>query len=380
MMTNKKQRTPLIMENGAEVNTLEELQSNFSITSIMDYLESGELVAWLKSRYYDDIADEVEKLDSCDDDVDEKLYKIFEVDNPETAEKKAEQEKEKAEKLKKLQKFLGDDTYKKYISVIDKIAFTQDDLYDFLDAGENKIYLCGEKFEVPISVQNVTYVGIGEPLVVIRLKGISNLEEERGIKFSDVKFGTTEAKDMGMRYRIGIRGVKMLPKSLLCKYKCSKKVLMGVRLHSVISDEDYEYLRSLLEPLGDNKEISDSCWDEVRDAETMINMFITRALERPLMELGYDEEKWQKLVDEMTNETENSEAESSETKMLKNIYSGIAPTVGGFIKMVNEMVKPGAGILEKIYELGNPDNATKYEKFLESHGYEIRLLYNACFE
>lgn len=302
---NLKERTPLVMENGAEVNNLEELQNNFSITSITDYLESGELVAWLRSRYYDDIADEVEVLDSCDDDVDEKLYKIFEVDNPETAEKKAEQEKEKAEKLKKLQKFLGDDTYKEYISVIDKIAFTQDDLYDFLDAGQNKIYLCGEKFEVPISVQNVTYVGIGEPLVTIRLKGIMNLEEERGIKFEGVKFGITEAKDMGMRFRIGIR-----------------------------------------------------------EGETMSNIFIRKALERPLMELGYDEERWQKLVDEMTNETENAERKP-----------GVV-----FFNLTALMGEPGAGILEKIYELGNPDNAPKYEKFLESHGYEIRSLYNACFE
>lgn len=294
---NLKERTPLVMENGVEVNNLEELQNNFSITSITDYLESGELVAWLKSRYYDDIADEVEALDSCDDDVDEKLYKIFDVDNPETAEKKAEQEKEKAEKLKKLQKFLGDDTYKEYISVIDKIAFTQDDLYDFLDAGQNKIYLCGEKFEVPISVQNVTYLGIGEPLVTIRLKGISNLEEERGIKFSDVKFGTTEAKDMGMRYRIGDKSkFWQLPGFSRSRY---------VR-QEVVEEE----LRGLLE-----KE-------------------------------GFGEDAWERLVDMMSCEIENKDAT----------------------------------LAEKIYNLGNPDNATKYEEFLENHGYEIRLLYNACFE
>lgn len=361
---NLKERTPLVMENGAEVNNLEELQNNFSITSITDYLESGELVEWLRSRYYDDIADEVEVLDSCDDDMDEKLYKIFEVDNPETAEKKAEQEKEKAEKLKNLQKFLGDDSYKEYISVIDKIAFTQDDLYDFLDAGENKIYLCGEKFEVPISVQNVTYVGIGEPLVAIRLKGIMNLEEERGIKFSDVKFGITEAKDMGMRFRIGIRGVKMLPKSLLYKVKGFNEKLYFMFVDGVISAENYEYLSSLLEPLRDNKKMSDSCFDEVINEETLINVFITKALKRPLMELGYDEERWQKLVDEMTNETENAERKP-----------GVV-----FFNLTALMGEPSAGILEKIYELGNPDNAPKYEKFLESHGYEIRSLYNACFE
>lgn len=297
MMTNKKQRTPLVMENGAEVNNLEELQNNFSITSITDYLESGELVAWLRSRYYDDIADEVEVLDSCDDDVNEKLYKIFEVDNPETAEKKAEQEKEKAEKLKKLQKFLGDDTYKEYIRVIDKIAFTQDDLYDFLDAGQNKIYLCGEKFEVPISVQNATYVGIGEPLVAIRLKGIMNLEEERGIKFEGVKFGITEAKDMGMRFRIA---------------------------------EESAFSSSLF---------SRSRW-ELKKEE------VEAELIRLLVEEGFKQGEWDRLVDKMRSEI------------------GIAALT----------------LIEEIYELGNPDNAPKYEEFLENHGYEIRLLYNECFE
>lgn len=198
----KRTRLPLRMENGVEVRTLEELRDNFSIKSVCEYLETGQLLTWLRDRYYDDIADEIETLDAYDDN-DGRLYAIFGVDNPEIIEIKREKERRGAEKLKKLKNVMDETECKKYMNVIDEIAFTQDDVYDLLDEGQSRIYLCGEQFEVPISARDVTYIGIGEPLVLLRVKEKMNLEEERGIRFEDVKFGTTKARDAGMRFKTG---------------------------------------------------------------------------------------------------------------------------------------------------------------------------------
>lgn len=50
------------------------------------------------------------------------------------------------------------------------MAFDQDELYDLLDEKVNEIYLCGDRFAIPLSVQDVSYKGINNPVVVIDSK------------------------------------------------------------------------------------------------------------------------------------------------------------------------------------------------------------------
>lgn len=288
----KRTRLPLRMENGVEVRTLEELRDNFSIKSVCEYLETGQLLTWLRDRYYDDIADEIETLDAYDDN-DGRLYAIFGVDNPEIIEIKREKEKRAAEKLKKLKNVMDETECKKYMNVIDEIAFTQDDVYDLLDEGQSRIYLCGEQFEVPISARDVTYIGIGEPLVLLRVKEKMNLEEERGIRFEDVKLGATKARDAGMRFKTGQKGT----------------------LKSILD----------LHRWWNNYEIE---------------------LQLSFTEAGYDEEDWDDFVERMKD------------------------TAG---------MGEDAKLIEVIYELGCPEHADKYRKFLREEGHEVARLYNACF-
>lgn len=282
----KRTRLPLRMENGVEVRTLEELRDNFSIKSVCEYLETGQLLTWLRDRYYDDIADEIETLDAYDDN-DGRLYAIFGVDNPEIIEIKREKEKRAAEKLKKLQNAMDETECRKYMNVIDEIAFTQDDVYDLLDEGQSRIYLCGERFEVPISARDVTYIGIGEPLVLLRVKEKMNLEEERGIRFEDVKFGTTEVKDAGMRFKIGEK-----------------------------SKDELFFFDAGAEVIG--------CF----------------------FDAGYDRDDWSFLWKRMIDTAD---------------------------------VREEADMIEVIYELGCPEHAEKYRKFLREEGHKVAILYNAYF-
>lgn len=163
----KKIRFPLEMENGVEVRSLEELRDNFSIAKVLNYLQDGKLITWLRDRYANDIADFIEELDSQDEGLAKKVYEIFDVPYNEATEKELEKASERAERFKRLKEYTDDKQYEK---VIDNIAFNQDELYDFLDEDVDIIYLCGEKFSIPLSKEGIAYIGINQPIVMIDSK------------------------------------------------------------------------------------------------------------------------------------------------------------------------------------------------------------------
>ena len=75
-----------------------------------------------------------------------------------------------------------------YARVIDSVAFDQDDLYDLLDEGVEEIYLCGNRFSIPVSKTNVKYVGIiDNVVVVITSKQIVDFES-KSIVFVNCRF------------------------------------------------------------------------------------------------------------------------------------------------------------------------------------------------
>lgn len=45
------------------------------------------------------------------------------------------------------------------------MAFDQEELADLLDDGQKTIYLCGEKFNVPVSQHDIAYIGVNTPIV-----------------------------------------------------------------------------------------------------------------------------------------------------------------------------------------------------------------------
>lgn len=163
----KKVRFPLEMENGIEVRSMEELRDNFSISKVICYLKEGKLVTWLRDRYANDIADLIEELELQDERLAEKVSEIFDVPYDEASEKELEKAAERAERIKKLKEYTDDRRYEK---VIDTVAFEQDELYDLLDEDVNTVYLCGERFSIPLSKPGVVYIGINQPVVVIDSK------------------------------------------------------------------------------------------------------------------------------------------------------------------------------------------------------------------
>ena len=160
------------MENGIEVRTVDELKEHFSIVHVLNYLKNGKLVTWLNDRYEYDLAESVENLDLNDTQLVKKACDIFGVSYDDFNTSSAEREM----KLDRLKKYTTD---KEYLAKVDQVAFDQDDLYDLLDEYVDEIYLCGEKFTIPLGKRGVSYIGINQPVVVINSQEIVNWEEKK---------------------------------------------------------------------------------------------------------------------------------------------------------------------------------------------------------
>ncbi len=180
----KKIRFPLNM-NGTDVRTIEELREHFDLESVLGYFTNGKLVTWLKDRYYDNEAMAVEALTSDDENLSRKLYDILKVPYTEDAiEIDIGTVKRRTEKLVLLRKFTDDENI---IDNVDSVAFNQDDLLDILDEGIKTIYLYEGRFEIPLSVKGITYIGLKNPVVL--LKDYDKMDfSSLNLKFTDVYF------------------------------------------------------------------------------------------------------------------------------------------------------------------------------------------------
>lgn len=169
----KKVKFPLDMGNEAYVRTLEELKENYNSEKVTEYFLEGRLLIWLNDRYYEEEAAAVGKLAESGDkkSLAAKLGKIFGIEIQEDVD--VENLEVRREKLEKLREITSDD---EILDNVDSVAFSQEELGDLLDDEVNVIYLCGKSFRIPMSVKNVRYVGVNNPVVTISGKGEINFE------------------------------------------------------------------------------------------------------------------------------------------------------------------------------------------------------------
>lgn len=156
----KKNKFPLKMEDGAEVRSLDELKEHFDIGSVVRDFFNGELLAWLEDRYYDEEADAIKKISPDDEFVAQKLCKIFDKESPEEIARRRE-------RLERLKKYTSDE---KILACVDQVAFDQEDLADLLDEDVKEIFLCANRFIIPLRMKNKNYIGVGQAVAVIRRK------------------------------------------------------------------------------------------------------------------------------------------------------------------------------------------------------------------
>lgn len=180
----KKVKFPLDMGNEVYVRTLEELKENYNSEKVTEYFLDGRLLTWLNDRYFDDEAEQVQELMEQEDknNLAAKLGKIFGVEIQDDVD--VENLEIRREKLEKLRQITADD---EVLKNADSVAFSQEELGDLLDNGAEVIYLCGEKFRIPLSVKNVRYIGVNNPVISISSKGEVDLEAS-GISIVECEF------------------------------------------------------------------------------------------------------------------------------------------------------------------------------------------------
>jgi hypothetical protein len=171
----KKIKFPLEMDNGVMVRTLEELRENFNLEKVANYFISGKLITWLNDRYYESEAIQVGELNSSSLDFKKKICEIFDIQYIEENHLDIENIEKRNSKITKLKRFTENEDI---IRNVDLVAFNQEELSDLLDENGKTIYLCDEKFYLPLSKNDIKYIGISNPVLVINGKGDIDLDEK----------------------------------------------------------------------------------------------------------------------------------------------------------------------------------------------------------
>lgn len=204
-------KIPLKMSDGVVVRTIEDLREHFDLEAVLGYYSSGRLAEWLKEKYYDEEAGKIKALKESSRKFNQELCEILGVEYSEKADEKLDIKaiKRKNEHYELLKRYTTDE---KILSMIDDIVFTQEELdalmkrIDSLGAdgdGNKVIYLCGEHFNIPKDIGEITYKGINNPKVEFDEIFDEDGEPktaEAGISFQNINFSfddyITEYKDL----------------------------------------------------------------------------------------------------------------------------------------------------------------------------------------
>ena len=151
------------------VRTLEELKENWDLERIVSYYHNGRLLTWLSDRYYDEQAEQLQSLQNTLNatELQRQLCAIFEMPFNETNAVDMDVVVDRDAQLNKLRKITADD---KVLKNIDKVAFNQEDLATLLDEEKETIYLVNNTFNIPLTLKNKHYIGVGSVIAIINSK------------------------------------------------------------------------------------------------------------------------------------------------------------------------------------------------------------------
>jgi len=197
----RKIRFPLRMKNGAEVRTLDELKENFDLESVLGYFTDGKLQTWLADRYYDEKAEAVAGLSLNMPDLNARLCAILEVEY--RAAEGSTNIKEIQRRQEKLRILSALTDSRDILDNIDNVARTQNELNRILKNKPEKVYLYGEMFGIPLSSDNVCYIGIGSKMPSIALERNTGLNDysNKGISFKNIDLGDNLVKLADQLYK-----------------------------------------------------------------------------------------------------------------------------------------------------------------------------------
>lgn len=158
----KKIRFPLIMKDGIQVRTIEELRENFDMELLTKYFLDGKLRVWLEHRNYNEELSEIDTLKEVHKNISGELPRIFKIDFKEKVDVIELQKKLEKEQL--LKQYTYDE---RWFEKIDYIAFNQKELETLVEKN-NKVYLAGDEFLVNNQLKDKKYIGINKPILKLK--------------------------------------------------------------------------------------------------------------------------------------------------------------------------------------------------------------------
>lgn len=185
-MRKRKIKFALEMKDGHQARSIEELREYFDLEKIVGYFQDGKLLEWLRDRFCEDEAEQIEKLKTMDKDWQEKLCRILGADfHHDDSVDDMDAILERNKRIEMLKQYTSDANV---IDKVDEVAFNQDELAELLRNGIKEIYLCGKIFNIPLTIENIKYVGVGKEVRAF----ISSDEfvdfDELGIEFENISF------------------------------------------------------------------------------------------------------------------------------------------------------------------------------------------------
>ena len=174
--------------SGDEIHSLDELREKFNAEEVLKALSDGSLKRFLKSHYYEREFDAVSNLTLEDKYCLKKICTALKVDYLKqdfvmTAEVEA--------RLKVLKEFTSDE---KILQNFNQVALDQEELANLINRGEKTIYLCNNKFSIPLSKNNITYIGIDNP--TIENAFTSEQYKKAGIIVENINLPSNVSKEM----------------------------------------------------------------------------------------------------------------------------------------------------------------------------------------
>ena len=211
----KKIKFALEMADGEQVRNIDDLKEHFDVEKVVGYYLNGRLLTWLRDRYYENEATKVAELSRDDPQLHNKLCAIFGVES-DVEEVDAEEIARRTERLNRLKQFTDD---REILAKADQVAFDQEDLGDLLDEEVHDIYLCANRFTIPLSITDKVYTGIGKAIVVIRSDSIVDFDKLK-INFVNVTFDENYQKVVDeTKIKSEIEQIKPAPKLIQNKPK-----------------------------------------------------------------------------------------------------------------------------------------------------------------
>lgn len=180
-LRRRKVRFPLIVSDNIKIRRLEELKQHPDIRAILSSYEEGKLITWLRDRYEDEVADNIEALDKNSCDFGSDLLACLGIQaNVQIEELSAVALSN--EKKNRVKRITADP---ELIKQFDYFAFNNEQLEWLLKSNAQTIYLPEGTFELNVSLRPVTIIGIKNPTIDICSYSFNDLRRA-GVKCSDI--------------------------------------------------------------------------------------------------------------------------------------------------------------------------------------------------